>query len=90
MTADALSHRPLEVQTPCVADRCRAVLDRRFLLEEGFERARAEVVELLERTAAQTSAGRADGQRDRRSAVLTPAAESAYRLAQNLHIVASR
>ncbi len=41
-----------EVQTPCVSDRCRAVFDRRFLLEEGFERARAEVVELLERTAA--------------------------------------
>jgi succinyl-diaminopimelate desuccinylase len=40
-----------EVQTPCVADRCRAVFDRRFLLEEGFDAARAEVVELLERTA---------------------------------------
>src|SRR5262249_8671149 len=36
-----------EVQTPCVADRCRAVFDRRFLLEEGFERARSEIVELL-------------------------------------------
>ena len=24
------------IQTPCVADRCRAVLDRRFLIEEGF------------------------------------------------------
>jgi succinyl-diaminopimelate desuccinylase len=43
-----------EVQTPCVADRCRAVFDRRFLLEEGFDRARAEVVELLEKTAART------------------------------------
>jgi succinyl-diaminopimelate desuccinylase len=43
-----------DVQTPCVADRCRAVFDRRFLLEEGFDRARAEVVELLERTAART------------------------------------
>jgi len=43
-----------EVQTPCVADRCRAVFDRRFLLEESFERVRAEVVELLERTAART------------------------------------
>jgi len=40
-----------EVQTPCVADRCRAVFDRRFLLEEGFDRTRAEVVALLERTA---------------------------------------
>ena len=39
------------VQSPCVADRCRAVFDRRFLLEEGFEKARGEVVELLERVA---------------------------------------
>jgi succinyl-diaminopimelate desuccinylase len=43
-----------DVQTPCVADRCRAVFDRRFLIEEGFERARAEIVELLGRTAART------------------------------------
>jgi succinyl-diaminopimelate desuccinylase len=39
------------IQTPCVADRCRAVFDRRFLIEEGFEAARAEIVELLERAA---------------------------------------
>jgi succinyl-diaminopimelate desuccinylase len=39
------------VQSPCVADRCRAVFDRRFLLEEGFETARGEVVALLERLA---------------------------------------
>ena len=25
------------IQTPCVADRCRAVFDRRFLIEESFE-----------------------------------------------------
>jgi succinyl-diaminopimelate desuccinylase len=37
------------VQSPCVADRCRAVFDRRFLIEEGFEQARREIVELLER-----------------------------------------
>jgi succinyl-diaminopimelate desuccinylase len=36
------------IQTPCVADRCRAVFDRRFLLEEGFDATRAEIVELLE------------------------------------------
>lgn len=36
------------MQTPCVADRCRGVFDRRFLLEEGFESARAEIVDLLE------------------------------------------
>jgi succinyl-diaminopimelate desuccinylase len=39
------------VQSPCVADRCRAVFDRRFLIEEGFEQAKREVVELLERVA---------------------------------------
>jgi succinyl-diaminopimelate desuccinylase len=36
-------------QTPCVADRCSAVLDRRFLLEEGFETARDEIDSLLKR-----------------------------------------
>jgi succinyl-diaminopimelate desuccinylase len=36
------------IQTPCVADACRAVFDRRFLIEEGFEAARAEMVELLD------------------------------------------
>jgi succinyl-diaminopimelate desuccinylase len=39
------------IQTPCVADRCRAVFDRRFLLEEGFDATRAEIVELLESVA---------------------------------------
>ena len=39
------------IQTPCVADRCRAVFDRRFLLEEGFEAAKAEIVELLDAVA---------------------------------------
>jgi succinyl-diaminopimelate desuccinylase len=36
------------IQTPCVADRCQAVFDRRFLLEEGFEATRAEIVDLLD------------------------------------------
>lgn len=40
------------IQTPCVADRCRAVFDRRFLAEEGFEATRREVVDLLDRAAA--------------------------------------
>lgn len=39
----------LEPQTPCVADFCEAIFDRRFLLEEGFDRAKQEIVELLER-----------------------------------------
>ena len=43
------------IQTPCVADRCRAIFDRRFLVEEGLEGARAEVVALLERVAARIS-----------------------------------
>jgi succinyl-diaminopimelate desuccinylase len=36
------------IQTPCVADGCWAVFDRRFLLEEGFDAVRGEVVDLLE------------------------------------------
>jgi succinyl-diaminopimelate desuccinylase len=40
------------IQTPCVADTCCAVFDRRFLLEEGFEQTRAEIVALLESIAA--------------------------------------
>ena len=29
------------IQTPCVADLCRAVFDRRFLIEEGFDATKA-------------------------------------------------
>lgn len=36
-----------EIPSPCVADRCRAVFDRRFLVEEGLERTRAEIVALV-------------------------------------------
>ena len=36
-----------EVQSPCVADQCRAVFDRRFLPEEGLERTRSEIAALL-------------------------------------------
>ncbi len=36
-----------EVPSPCVADRCRVVFDRRFLLEEGLERTRAEIATLV-------------------------------------------
>jgi succinyl-diaminopimelate desuccinylase len=35
-------------QTPCVADRCEAIFDRRFLIEEGFDAARAGIVRLIE------------------------------------------
>lgn len=40
------------VQSPCVADHCRAIFDRRFLPEEGFDATRAEVEALLAETAA--------------------------------------
>ncbi|HEV2389009.1 MAG TPA: acetylornithine deacetylase/succinyl-diaminopimelate desuccinylase family protein [Candidatus Acidoferrales bacterium] len=36
-------------QTPCVADRAVAILDRRFLVEERLEDVRGEVMEILER-----------------------------------------
>lgn len=36
------------LQTPCVADRCRAIFDRRFLLEESFADVRDEIVSLIE------------------------------------------
>ncbi len=41
------------IQTPCVADFCRAVFDRRFLLEEGFDATKAEIQALLARTSAE-------------------------------------
>ncbi|HEY7292752.1 MAG TPA: acetylornithine deacetylase/succinyl-diaminopimelate desuccinylase family protein [Vicinamibacterales bacterium] len=37
------------IQTPCVADRCRAVFDRRFLIEEPFETVRSEIETLVGR-----------------------------------------
>ncbi len=40
------------IQTPCVADVCRAVFDRRFLLEEGFDATRREVEAVLARARA--------------------------------------
>lgn len=36
-----------DTPSPCVADRCRAVFDRRFLFEEGFDRTRAEIAALV-------------------------------------------
>jgi len=40
------------IQTPCIADWCRAVFDRRFLIEEGFDATKAEIEALVRRTAA--------------------------------------
>src|SRR5262245_20275310 len=42
------------IQTPCVADCCRAVFDRRFLAEEPFELVRDEIRALVDRVANQT------------------------------------
>ena len=43
--------QPVEgVQTPCVADTCRAVFDRRFLAEEPLDAVRAEIDALLNDT----------------------------------------
>jgi succinyl-diaminopimelate desuccinylase len=41
------------IQTPCVADRCRAVFDRRFLIEEGFGFAKDEIAALVKRAVAE-------------------------------------
>jgi succinyl-diaminopimelate desuccinylase len=43
------------IQTPCVADTCRAVFDRRFLLEEGFDATRTEIVAMLDGLAAEVA-----------------------------------
>jgi len=40
-------------QTPCVADRCQAIFDRRFLLEEPLEEVRSQIREILNRLARQ-------------------------------------
>ncbi len=36
------------LQTPCVADLCRAIFDRRFLLEESFDEVRSEIVSCVD------------------------------------------
>jgi succinyl-diaminopimelate desuccinylase len=48
------------IQTPCVADVCRAVFDRRFLAEEGFDSAKGEIVALLNGVAGRTPGLRYD------------------------------
>ncbi len=40
--------------SPCVADSCRLVLDRRFLIEENLDEVRAEVAAVLDRLQAET------------------------------------
>jgi succinyl-diaminopimelate desuccinylase len=48
------------IQTPCVADCCRAVFDRRFLIEEGFEATKREIAGLIEHVAAMAQGVRFD------------------------------
>jgi succinyl-diaminopimelate desuccinylase len=43
------------IQTPCVADVCRAVFDRRFLFEEGFDAAKSEIEALVTRAEARAA-----------------------------------
>ena len=54
VNAIAGGQSPDGIQTPCVADRCRAVFDRRFLIEEGFDDAKDEILDLLRDLAART------------------------------------
>jgi succinyl-diaminopimelate desuccinylase len=44
------------VPSPCVADRCRVVFDRRFLIEEGLDTTRAEIAALVARAQARMPA----------------------------------
>ena len=48
------------IQTPCVADLCRAVFDRRFLIEEGFDATKQEIADLVERVMAHANGVRFD------------------------------
>jgi len=48
------------IQTPCVADLCRAVFDRRFLIEEGFDAAKQEIADLVARVAGEAGGVRFD------------------------------
>jgi succinyl-diaminopimelate desuccinylase len=45
-----------DTPSPCVADRCRVVFDRRFLLEEGLDRTRAEIAALVTKAQARMPA----------------------------------
>ena len=39
--------QPGTIQTPCVVDRCDAIFDRRFIMEEPFEEVRGEIEAIL-------------------------------------------
>lgn len=44
-------------QTPCIPDRCEVVVDRRFLVEEGFEETKREIIRLVDRVVAEVGGG---------------------------------
>ena len=44
---------PDSPQTPCVADLCRAVFDRRFLIEENLDDVRLEIIQVIEQLRAE-------------------------------------
>ena len=48
------------VQSPCVADRCTATFDRRFIPEESFEEVRQEIEHLVAQVAAEDPGRRLD------------------------------
>ena len=48
------------IQTPCIADVCRAVFDRRFLLEEGFDSTSREIEALVDQVAREAHGVRFD------------------------------
>jgi succinyl-diaminopimelate desuccinylase len=48
------------IQTPCVADLCRAVFDRRFLIEEGLDTTKREIAQLVEHVATHANGVRFD------------------------------
>ena len=43
--------QPGGIQTPCVADSCHAIFDRRFVIEEPIEQVRGEIVAILDKLA---------------------------------------
>ncbi len=46
------AENPVEPQAPCVPDRCRIVIDRRFLIEEDISAVKREVADMMERVGA--------------------------------------
>jgi succinyl-diaminopimelate desuccinylase len=58
VNAVAAGQAGMSPQTPCVADHGEAILDRRFLIEEGLDAARQEIVDLAAAVAAENQGWR--------------------------------